>query len=202
VEKETDKLFLSLTVLFAASGIAGLIYQIAWQRVLFAAFGSDIESVSLIVATFMLGLGLGALAGGWLADRLPGKEFLIFALCETGIGLYGLFSVNLLRFVGEAFVQSPRAAMALVNFLLVLPPTAFMGGTLPILIAGVARRLGHVGRATGHLYSVNTFGAAMGALLTAWILFDLVDLTTAVRMAAILNLVVAGLVLYRLKGLR
>jgi predicted membrane-bound spermidine synthase len=200
--RKDDAILLPLTVLFTVSGIAGLVYQIAWQRVLFAAFGSDIESVSLVVAAFMMGLGLGALAGGWVADRLPGKEILLFALCEAGIGLYGLASVPLLRAAGDAFVQSSRGTMALVNFLLVLPPTALMGGTLPILIAGVARRWGHVGKATGHLYSANTLGAAAGAFMAASMLFSLLDIPNAVRGAAVLNLLVAGLVIDRLRRAR
>ena len=58
-----------LVLLFFVSGIAALIYQVCWQRLLFQAFGVDIESVTIIVSTFMLGLGLGALAGGQLSDR-------------------------------------------------------------------------------------------------------------------------------------
>jgi hypothetical protein len=39
-------------------------YQSCWQRLLFEPVGVDIESVTIIVSTFMLGSGLGALAGG------------------------------------------------------------------------------------------------------------------------------------------
>ena len=180
-----------LTALFTASGVAGLVYQVSWQRVLFAAFGSDIESVSLIVSAFMLGLGLGALGGGRLADRFPGNELKLFALCEAGIGLFGLVSVPLLRGAGDAFVQSPLWVVGLVNFLIVLVPTVLMGGTLPILIAGVARLWGHVGEATGHLYAANTVGAAGGAIASGFLLFQHIELPLAVRLTAGVNLLVA-----------
>src|SRR5439155_5693345 len=46
-----------VTALFMVSGFAALIYQVVWQRVLFAAFGVNIESVTVIVSIFMFGLG-------------------------------------------------------------------------------------------------------------------------------------------------
>ena len=44
-----------LLLLFFVSGAAALIYQICWQRLLFESVGVDIESVTIIVSTFMLG---------------------------------------------------------------------------------------------------------------------------------------------------
>ena len=63
-EARTDAREGRLVLLFFVSGIAALIYQVCWQRLLFEAFGVDMESVTIIVSTFMLGLGLGALVGG------------------------------------------------------------------------------------------------------------------------------------------
>ena len=64
--------------LFVVSGAAALIYQVCWQRMLFEGFGVDIESVTIIVSAFMLGLGLGSLAGGELADRFPHRLIALF----------------------------------------------------------------------------------------------------------------------------
>ena len=58
-----------LCVLFFFSGFPALIYQLTWQRALFRIFGVNIESVTIVVTAFMLGLGLGSLAGGWLSKR-------------------------------------------------------------------------------------------------------------------------------------
>src|SRR5712672_2173311 len=58
-----------LCVLFFFSGFPALIYQLTWQRALFRIFGVNIESVTVVVTAFMLGLGLGSLAGGWLSKR-------------------------------------------------------------------------------------------------------------------------------------
>jgi MFS family permease len=66
-------------VLFFASGAAALFYQIAWQRTLFGWYGVDLDSVSVIVSIFMLGLGVGAIVGGWLADHFQFKRILVFS---------------------------------------------------------------------------------------------------------------------------
>jgi spermidine synthase len=49
---------------FFASGLAALVYQVAWQRVLALHTGVGIYSVAMIVAAFMAGLGLGSHLGG------------------------------------------------------------------------------------------------------------------------------------------
>src|SRR5262249_59493759 len=58
-----------LYLLFFLSGFPALFYQIVWQRSLFAIYGVNIESVTVVVSAFMLGLGAGSLAGGRLSAR-------------------------------------------------------------------------------------------------------------------------------------
>ncbi len=181
----------ALSLLFLLSGAAGLVYQVTWQRLLFAAFGSDLASVTLIVSAFMAGLGLGALAGGAAADRWPARALHLFAGCEALIGLYGLASPAILLWGGHAFVAAPMPVVGLVNFGLVLLPALLMGATLPVLVSHVARRWRNVGRATGQLYAVNTFGAALGALLPAFVLLAWMPMDTVIRLAAAVNLLVA-----------
>jgi predicted membrane-bound spermidine synthase len=188
-----------LSSLFFASGVAALVYQVAWQRILFAAFGADLESVTIVVAAFMLGLGLGALLGGWAADLWPKRRLTLFALSEAGIGLFGLCSPALLFWAGERFALWPLAGIAMVNFLLVLIPTLLMGATLPILIAYVAQIWRHVGSATGHLYAINTLGAAMGSLIAGFWLFRHLTLNEAIWVAACINLCAAVLAFWRLR---
>lgn len=183
----------ALAPIFFLSGVAALVYQICWQRMLFISFGIDIESVTIIVSTFMLGLGVGALAGGWIADRFPARLLVLFAACELAIGLFGLSSAPLIRAVGEFFVQSARPSVALVNFVLLLVPTSLMGATLPILVTDAVRRHGGIGVSIGRLYFVNTLGATAGALAIAMGAFRYFDLAEAIQGAAIINFCVAAL---------
>jgi predicted membrane-bound spermidine synthase len=180
-----------VAAIFFLSGTAALVYQIAWQRLLFTSFGVDIESVTIVVSTFMLGLGAGAMAGGALADRFQSRLLLLFALCELGIGLFGLASAPLIRSLGEHFATSPRAVVAAIDFAVLLVPTSLMGATLPILVTDAVRRHGGVGVSIGALYFVNTLGAATGALALGVGLFALLELPQALAAAATINFAVA-----------
>jgi predicted membrane-bound spermidine synthase len=180
-----------VSLLFFWSGVAALVYQICWQRILFASFGIDIESVTIIVSTFMLGLGCGAIVGGLLADRWPRRVLFLFAGSEAGIGIFGLFSVPLIRALGDALVNSSTAVLATVNFLVLLIPTSMMGATLPMLVAHAARRNANVGVSIGGLYFANTLGAAVGCYMIGFVWLVHYDLSSAVNGAAIINLAVA-----------
>lgn len=180
-----------LSLFFFASGAAALVYQVAWQRLLFTAIGVDLESVTLIVAAFMLGLGVGALSGGALADRFPAKTLRLFALAEAGVGIFGFFSADLLFKVGNLLIHSSPFVVALLCFLVLLVPTLLMGATLPILVTHLSRIRPNIGHATGLMYSANTLGAASGAMLAAFVLFEYLNLDQALCLAASTNLLVA-----------
>jgi hypothetical protein len=77
------------------------LYQVLWQRALFAIFGINIESVTMVVTAFMLRLGVGSLGGGILS-RKPTRAFLLlFAALEACIGVFGLFSLRLFEILGD-----------------------------------------------------------------------------------------------------
>jgi predicted membrane-bound spermidine synthase len=154
--------------------------------------GIDIESVTIIVATFMLGLGIGAFAGGYISDRYPTRLLFVFAAFELGIGFFGAASVPLIRWVGEVIIDSSRPMVAFANFLLLVVPTSLMGATLPVLTTWIVRREGGVGVSIGRLYFTNTLGAAAGSLLIAMGVFRHVELSMAIAVAVTLNAVAAA----------
>src|SRR3954470_952654 len=84
-----------LCVLFFCSGFPALIYQLTWQRALFRIFGVNIESVTIVVTAFMLGLGLGSLAGGWLSKRRAIPLLPLLAAIELTTGAFGLVSLSI-----------------------------------------------------------------------------------------------------------
>src|SRR5438128_2399449 len=88
-------------VLFLASGIPALIYEIVWQRALFAIYGINIESVTIVVSGFMLGLGLGSLGGGALSRSPHFSPIRLFAVAELGTALFGAVSLSIFHFIAE-----------------------------------------------------------------------------------------------------
>src|SRR5665213_501367 len=180
-----------LCALFFCSGFPALIYQLTWQRELFRIFGVNSESVTIVVTAFMLGLGLGSLAGGWLSKR-PGIALLpLLAAIEIATAAFGIVSLAVFEKVGALTVDWPLAAMAALNLALVIVPTLLMGATLPILVSHLVRRSGQVGGAVGLLYYVNTLGAGAACLVCAIVLFPFFGMHSAIYTAAAMNLAVA-----------
>ena len=181
----------TIKAVFFLSGIAALIYQIAWQRMLFTAFGVDLESVTIIISVFMAGLGVGAYYGGRIADRFPNHIIQFFALTEVGIGTFGIASPFLIEFVKEVFLHSNVLTVALANFVLLLFPTFLMGSTLPLLTQHLNKYIDNIGNNIGWLYFTNTLGAATACILTGLVLFNYLTLTQVIYLAAVINYIVA-----------
>src|SRR5262245_28212981 len=145
---------------FLASGASGLIYQVVWVRAFGNIFGNTIYSASLVVAVFMLGLGVGShLVGAW-ADRRyardPGSLLRAYALAEFTIAVLG-FGVSIsVPHLGSlvaslsSYTQDANgwSVPSLATYLarlglslgLLLPITLLMGGTLTLLIRHLVRQ--------------------------------------------------------------
>ena len=183
----------ALLLLFFLSGSTALVYQVIWQKLLFTAFGVDLQSVAIVVSTFMLGLGLGALIGGQFAEKYPNDQLLFFVFVELGIGLFGFASYDVIRFVAESFFEYPLLVIAAVNFLLLLFPTVLMGATLPVLVSHLYKQSRNVGTSIGNLYFSNTCGAALGCFFAGFILLNFFSYSDTLNIAATLNIAVAAL---------
>jgi len=190
-ESMPDRQLRVLCVLFFFSGFPALIYQLVWQRALFRIFGVNIESVTIVVTAFMLGLGLGGLAGGWLSKRRGLPLLLLLATIEGLTGAFGLFSLSIFERVGDLVLGAPLPLTALVTLGLVLVPTLLMGATLPLLVGHLVRRSGNVGGAVGLLYHVNTLGAGAACLACAVALFPLLGMHGSVAVAVAVNALVS-----------
>jgi MFS family permease len=104
-----------LCVLFFFSGFPALIYQLVWQRSLFRIFGVNSESVTIVVTTFMLGLGLGSLCGGWISRRSNLKPLLLLGGIELATAAFGLVSLQIFEQVGARMADLPLPALAVIN---------------------------------------------------------------------------------------
>lgn len=184
-----------LYAIFFISGFAAILYQLVWQRALFTLYGTSSESVTVVVTVFMLGLGLGSLAGGALSrnPRLPLP--VLFALAEVAIGAFGLASLPLFRWVASLTPAAAGMEVGLPAFALLLVPTMCMGATLPLLAAYAIARLHSVGRALGMLYFVNTLGSAAGCVVAAAYAFGALGQSGSVQLAAAANFAAAAWVL-------
>lgn len=183
---------LLLIVLFFFSGMPALVYQIVWERVLFGIYGVNAESVAVIVSAFMLGLGIGALAGGWLSARFPRRGILLFGLAELGAAIFGLCSIRLFHWAATFSAGASLPSTVVFSLALLILPTVLMGATLPLLVEHLVRFTGRVGHSVGTLYFVNTFGSATACALCASFLLRDFGQSGSVSIAAILNTLVGA----------
>jgi spermidine synthase len=173
--------------LFFLSGFPALIYQIVWERALFALYGVNVESVTVVVTGFLIGLGLGSLLGGYLS-RIPGIPLLmLFGAAEMSTAIYGVCSLPLFHRVGLYTAGISLFGTTLLSFALLLIPTMLMGSTLPMLVAYSVRRSRNVGASLGLLYFVNTLGSAIACFLAAAIMLFMLGQSGSVAVAATIN---------------
>jgi spermidine synthase len=189
-----------IPVAFCASGFAALVYQVVWQRVLFAAFGVNVEAVTVVVTAFLAGLGCGSMVGGWLAQGSDPALLRRFSILEIATGLFGLASLGFFRWIGETTLALPSVQRGLLTAAIVMLPTTLMGATLPILVSYLVRLTGNVGRSVAALYFINTAGSALAAFMTVVILLKSLGEAKSVMLAAALNLAIGAFVLVRSFG--
>lgn len=177
---------------FFVSGASGLIYQVAWQRILALHSGVGIYSVAMIVGAFMAGLGVGSHLGGSVSLRMDARGALrSFMLVELGIAVFGALSCPLYYdlLYGRASWLYARAWRAgALHFATLFLPTALMGMSLPVLVRAMVVEVRTAGGTIGFLYGVNVLGASAGALLTPWVLIRFLGIRGAVWVAVAGNL--------------
>ena len=188
--------------LFLFSGIASLIYQIVWVRMLTLVFGHTIYSVSIVLSAFMAGLGLGSYLWGRTIDK-TGKPLLVYGKIEILIGISAAFLSILLSNFTPIYAWLHHwlpnlfflvaALKTVLAFLLVLIPTIFMGATLPVMCKYFATEEANLGQQVGYLYSINTLGAAAGCLFAGYFLIGFFGVLETALVAAGINLLI-GLV--------
>lgn len=192
IPRRADPVFsFVLHAVFILSGASALLYQLVWQRSLLVLYGSNAESVAIVVAAFLGGLGLGGLAGGAISQRTAAPLVLLFSAFELLIGAYGLFSLQIFAWAGEATLHAGIVTTGFLAFALVFVPTVLMGATLPLLVAFRVRSIGHVGRSVSWLYFAYTLGAAGSAFLAPFIFLRNYGLSGSIDTAVGINVVAA-----------
>jgi predicted membrane-bound spermidine synthase len=186
--------------LFFLSGFPALAYQVVWQRMISLHFGVDIYSTSVTVAIFMLGLGVGSLYGGFIADK-SNRVLRWYVFVELSLAVMGIISPWLITYVGQLFGGTDVLFLVLINFLLLILPTVLMGMTLPLIMKIVIyNQIDQPGRGIAKLYAVNTFGAATGALLTSYFIIGFVGLQGTAWIAASINIILGIAIYLTFKG--
>lgn len=192
----TDKKKLSF--LFVLSGFSGLIYQIVFSRMLANIFGSTSITVSIVLATYMIGLSIGAFISTKNESKVP--SVLRYALCEGLVSFYCALTPIIFIAVNKVYIYLANdnienvfltiALKFILSLLALILPTVLMGMTTPILIKEFNQN--NNGISFANLYSLKTLGALLATIISGYFIIELLGLKNTIYMTVLLNLFISA----------
>jgi spermidine synthase len=191
-------------VAIAISGLCALGAEVIWTRLLATMMGATVYTFSIILAVFLVGLGLGSSVGATLArDAERSRRALGWAqlLAAAGIGWTAYMLADSLPYwpVNSLLASSPwfNFQIDLVRtFWTVLPPALFWGASFPLAMAAVSGPGQDTAKVAGETYAANTVGAILGALLFSVVLVPWLGTQNAQRVLIGLALAASILALW------
>ena len=190
----------ALVAALVLSGVAALGYEILWTRILVLVVGSSTNAFTLMLSLYLLGLTLGGLWIGRYLGRLQ-RPVVVFQHLQLGVAATALAGTALFGFLPSlalfGFAQlgtSPRS-IAVINGIVaaavILPPTVFIGASLPVAARLMEQRVPRRGRELGTALALVTAGNVIGVLATAFVVVPAIGLQRGVELLTVLNLAAA-----------
>jgi spermidine synthase len=173
-------------------GFAMMVLQTTVIRMGGLSFGSSEYTFTMVVAVFVLCIALGSFAVSAFSRigrfALPATLWilaLLFAALYFALEVSPYWAHRLrivFRDLDIAFY--PFYSAVFLAFLAAIgPAVVFSGAVLPLLFHALRREVGDLGSQAGRLYSVNTVGSLLGALIGGYALLFWLDLHHVYRIA-------------------
>ncbi|MEM7593452.1 MAG: fused MFS/spermidine synthase [Cyanobacteria bacterium P01_A01_bin.83] len=180
-----------LFTLFFVSGFTALLYQVAWQRILGLFSGSDVRSVTVVVASYLLGLGIGNLFSSKISNYFTNRQCVrAYGLCNLAIALFAVSSRFLfydLLFLRLQYLAQSTVVMLAIVLVSLLIPTTLMGLSLPLLSKAISRGVENAAARIGWLYGINTLGSGLGTLISGWYIVGTFGYEKTIYIGAVLS---------------
>src|SRR5438094_3091323 len=168
----------SVYVTIALSGLTALGAEVVWTRLLSLHFGATVYTFSLILAVFLVGLGVGSTVASLVArDQASARRALGWCqllLCGAAAWAAYMLTESLTYWpINPSISTSPwyTFQLDLVRCLwVVLPGAILWGASFPLALAAVASSEQDAARLAGGVYAANTVGAIAGSLIASFIL--------------------------------
>jgi predicted membrane-bound spermidine synthase len=199
-----------LLALFVVSGFTGLIYESIWSHYLKLFLGHAAYAQSLVLAIFMGGLALGSWVIARCSFRIH-RLLMAYVLVEAVIGILGLiFHPTFVAAYDFSFATAiPALPSAFwihaykwsLGSLIIFPQSVLLGMTFPLISGGLIRRWpDRPGETLATLYFTNSLGAAIGVLVSGFVLIGAVGLPGTIESAGILNIALALAIWIAVRG--
>lgn len=185
----------------ALSGLCALGAEVVWTRLLSLMLGATVYTFSIILAVFLIGLGLGSGVGSVLARRVANSRMalgccqilLTAAVAWTAYMLAGVVPYWHVAVPGSPWIRFRfdflRALAA------ILPAACLWGASFPLALAAAARRGQDPGRLVGRIYAANTAGAIVGAVAFSLLLIPAIGTQNSQRVMVGISAAAAFVVL-------
>jgi spermidine synthase len=165
-------------VAIALSGFCALAAQVIWTRVLSLLFGASTYTFSLILAVFLIGLGIGSSLGSVIAKTVERPRVALGWCQMLNVGAMAWSAYMLMESLPYWPINTSITTSIWYNFQLdfvrafwaVLPGPILWGASFPLALAAVARRGEDPGRLVGGVYAANTVGAIFGSVIASLVL--------------------------------
>ena len=158
-------------IAIALSGLTALGSEVVWTRMLSLLFGATTYTFSLILAVFLVGLGIGSSLGSSMARNLSNPRIALgwcqLALCACLAWAAYTTSASLPYWPINPSISTSLSfnfQLDLMRAIWVMLPGAILwGASFPLALASVATRGQDSARLVGGVYAANTVGAIIGA---------------------------------------
>jgi spermidine synthase len=190
-------------VAIGLSGLTALGAEVIWTRILSLLFGATVYTFSLILAVFLLGLGIGSSVGSAIAGRIS-RPRLALGWCQMMLCVAMAWTAYMLTQSLPYWPINPSiSSNPWFNFQLdvvrclwaVLPGTIFWGASFPLALASVASGGKDPARLVGGIYAANTLGAILGSVTASLLLVVWLGSQRAQQVLVIISAVSALLML-------
>jgi spermidine synthase len=190
-------------VSIALSGMTALGAEVIWTRILSLLFGATVYTFSLILAVFLLGLGIGSSLGSGIAGRVA-RPRLALGWCQMLLCVAMAWTAYMLTQSLPYWPINPSISSdPWYNFQLdfvrclwaVLPGAILWGASFPLALASVATGGKDPARLVGGVYAANTLGAIIGSVTASLLLVVWLGSQRAQQVLVIISAVSALLML-------
>jgi spermidine synthase len=158
-------------VAIGLSGLCALGAEVVWTRLLSLLLGGTVYTFSIILAVFLVGLGIGSSLGSWFG-RTSTRPGVALGACQMLLTAAIAWAAWQLARSLPYWPIKPNLSLSpwfnlqldLVRCLwAILPAACLWGASFPLALAAVAAPGHDPGRIVGRVYAANTVGAIVGA---------------------------------------
>jgi spermidine synthase len=196
-------------IAIAISGACALGAEVVWTRLLSLMLGATVYTFSIILAVFLIGLGIGSAVASQTSRYLkrPAAALAVCQLLLAGAIAWTAYTlaVSIPYWpVNPTLSTSPWYTFQLDLlrcFWAILPAAILWGASFPLALAAAAWRGEDGGKLVGKVYAANTVGAILGAVGFSIVVIPWVGTQNSQRVLIALAAIAAAAVFVSLKNL-